>query len=65
MEVFKRHFNEVVYLPDTLSSGRRIVAEVDYTHMGSRARLEQRLLDLKMGEMELLYYLFSSVLTLS
>ena len=34
-EEFKRHVNEVVYEPDTLSSGRRIVAvaEADYTHV--------------------------------
>ena len=30
--------DEVVYMPDTLESGRRICTEIDYTHIGSRTR---------------------------
>lgn len=29
---------EIVYMPDALKSGRWICTEVDYTHIGSRAR---------------------------
>lgn len=29
---------EIVYLPDSLPSGKWIAAEVDYTHIGSRLR---------------------------
>ena len=28
----------MVYMPDTLESGRRICTEIDYTHIGSRTR---------------------------